>query len=74
VQAALNELRAKLGEGETIDFAELVVLGAQVKARRYSEAERENAAALERLAERIRTRSFPYRSTWPPPKRSSASA
>ena len=44
VQAALDELRAKLGEAERIDFAELVTLGAQVKARRLvdrgEEAER----------------------------------
>ncbi len=34
MQAALDELRAKLGEGERIDFAELVRLGAEVKVRR----------------------------------------
>ena len=33
VQAALDELRAKLGEDERNDFAELVTLGAEVKAR-----------------------------------------
>jgi hypothetical protein len=44
VQAALDELRGKLGNAERIDFAELVTLGAQVKARRLvdrgEEAER----------------------------------
>jgi hypothetical protein len=34
VQAALDKLRAKLGEGERIDFGELVRLGAEAKARR----------------------------------------
>ncbi len=34
MKAALDELRAKLGEGERIDFAELVRLGAEVKVRR----------------------------------------
>jgi len=37
VQAALDELRAKLGEAERIDFAELVTLGAQVKTRRLAD-------------------------------------
>lgn len=60
VQEALDELRSKLGEGERIDFGELVVLGAQVKARRLTAGEREAQAALKRLAERVRTRSFPY--------------
>jgi hypothetical protein len=59
VQEALDELRAKLGQGETIDFAELVTLGAQVKARRMSADDAEARAARERLAEMIRTRSIP---------------
>jgi hypothetical protein len=37
VQAALDELRAKLGEAERIDFAELVTLGAQAKLRRLAD-------------------------------------
>lgn len=37
VQAALDKLRARLGEGERIDFAELVTLGAQVKTRRLAD-------------------------------------
>jgi hypothetical protein len=60
VQEALDELRAKLGKGERIDFAELVELGARAKARRLSADEQEITAALKRLAEMVRTRSFPY--------------
>jgi len=41
VQAALDKLRAKLGEGERIDFAELVTLGAQIKARRLADQSEE---------------------------------
>lgn len=59
VQEALDELRSKLGDGEKIDFAELVTLGAQVKARRLSAEEAETSAALKRLAEMVRTRSIP---------------
>lgn len=46
VQAALDDLRAKLGEAERIDFAELVMLGARVKARRL--ADRSEEARLAR--------------------------
>lgn len=60
VQEALDELRAKLGEGERIDFAELVALGARAKARRLRADERVTTEALKRLAEMVRTRSFPY--------------
>jgi hypothetical protein len=60
VQEALDQLRSKLREGEKFDFAELLTLGAQVKARRLSAQAAEKDAALKRLAERIRTRSFPY--------------
>ncbi len=60
VQAALDELRAKLGEGERIDFAELVELGARAKSRRLAADERATTGALKRLAEMVRTRSFPY--------------
>ena len=41
MQAALDKLRAKLGEGERIDFAELVTLGAQIKARRLADQSEE---------------------------------
>jgi hypothetical protein len=60
VQDALDELRAKLGEGERIDFAELLALGARAKARRLSADEQATTASLKRLAEMVRTRSFPY--------------
>jgi hypothetical protein len=60
VQEALDELRAKLGQGETIDFAELVTLGARVKARRMNNDNAAKRAARERFAEQIRTRSLPY--------------
>lgn len=60
VQAALDALRAKLGEGERIDFAELVRLGAEVKARRMATEDASTATARRRLAEMIRTGSFGY--------------
>lgn len=59
---ALDGLRARLPEGERIDYAELVKLGAEVKARRLETDEAANREALKRVAERIRTGSFPYRS------------
>jgi hypothetical protein len=59
VQEALDELRAKLGEGERIDFNELVELGARAKARRMRTEDAETKAALKRLAEMVRTRSIP---------------
>jgi hypothetical protein len=55
VQAALDELRAKLGEGERIDFAELVALGARVKARRLSDLGEVADRAVNELAEWIRS-------------------
>jgi hypothetical protein len=60
VQEALDELRAKLGQGETIDFAELVTLGARAKARRMSDDDAAKRTARARFAEQIRTRSLPY--------------
>lgn len=60
VQEALDELRSKLGAGERIDFAELVELGARVKARRLRSEDAAATAARKRLADMIRTRSFPY--------------
>jgi hypothetical protein len=59
VQAALDELRSKLGEGERIDFAELVTLGAEVKARRLRAQSKTDRAALDRLIEMVRTQSIP---------------
>lgn len=60
VQAALDELRAKLGDGERVDFAELVELGARAKARRMRTEDADAQTALKRLADMVRTRSFPY--------------
>ena len=59
VQAALDELRARLGEGERIDYAELVTLGAEVKARRLANQSEETRRALEEIAEWIRTGNGP---------------
>lgn len=59
VQEALDELRSNLGEGERIDFAELVTLGARVKARRLRTDSSEARVAAKRLAEMIRSRSIP---------------
>jgi hypothetical protein len=59
VQEALDELRSKLGEGERIDFAELVTLGARVKARRLRADSAEARLAAKRLADMIRGRSIP---------------
>lgn len=58
MQEALDELRSKLGEGERIDFAELVELGARVKARRMRSEDAATQAARKRLADMIRTRSL----------------
>jgi hypothetical protein len=60
VQAALEELRAKLSESERIDFAELVTLGAEVKVRRMATEDAAAATARRRLAEAIRTGSIRY--------------
>jgi hypothetical protein len=57
VQEALAELRSKLGEGERIDFAELVELGARVKARRMRSDDATTQVARRRFADMIRTRS-----------------
>jgi len=59
VQAALDQLRAKLGEGERIDFAELVRLGAEVKARRTADPSGEASRAREEIAQWIRTGNGP---------------
>ncbi len=60
VQAALDALRVRLGGDERIDFAELVTLGAEVKARRMATEDAAAATARRRLAEMIRTGSFRY--------------
>jgi hypothetical protein len=52
VQEALDELRARL-DGERIDYAELVILGARAKARRLPDRGRAARKARGRLAEWI---------------------
>jgi hypothetical protein len=59
VEAALDELRAKLAEGEKIDFAELLMLGARAKARQLPDHKAERARALEEMADWIRTGNGP---------------
>ncbi len=58
VQEALDELRAKLN-GERIDLAELVILGARAKARRLPDDSEKARKARGRLAEMIRTGTVP---------------
>jgi hypothetical protein len=53
VQAALDKLRSKLGEAERIDFAELVTLGAQVKARRLADRSEEARRARREMIDWI---------------------
>lgn len=60
VQATLDELRARLGEGERIDFAELVTLGAKIKMRLMASEDAATDTARRRLAEMIRSGSFRY--------------
>ncbi len=55
---ALDELRARLN-GERIDFAELVILGARAKARRLPDDAKSAREAAMSLAEMIRSRSIP---------------
>jgi hypothetical protein len=60
VQEALDELRARLN-GERIDYAELVILGARAKARRLPDGgdTEEARRARKELAEMILSRSVP---------------
>jgi hypothetical protein len=58
VREALDELRARLN-GERIDYAELVVLGARTKARQLPDDARASREAALRLAEMVRRRSIP---------------
>ncbi len=52
VHEALDELRGELN-GERIDFAELVALGARAKARELREEDREAREARERLIHEV---------------------
>jgi hypothetical protein len=58
VRQALDELRARL-DGERIDYAELVVLGARTKARQLPDDARAAREASQRLADMVRQRSVP---------------
>jgi hypothetical protein len=57
VKAALDELRAELGDGR-IEFGELVILGARQKAAQLR-AQRDDTASQRQLAARIRRRDVP---------------
>lgn len=58
MREALDELHARL-DGERIDYAELLVLGARTKARQLSDNARASREAALRLAEMVRRRSIP---------------
>ena len=58
VREALDELRSRLG-GERIDYAELVILGAQLKTRQLPDDAQAARAAAGRLAAMVRRRSIP---------------
>ena len=58
MQEALDELRAKLN-GDQIDFAELLILGARAKARRLPDDSEKARRAREEIAEWIRTGTGP---------------
>lgn len=59
VREALDQLRAQLPQGEKIDYGELIVLGAKVKARKLDTEGKADRAALDRLIDMVRTRSIP---------------
>lgn len=59
---ALDKLRAKLPSGESIDYAELVRIGAEAKLRRLGDEESTKRAELKRVADMIRAKSFPWKS------------
>ncbi|CAN5486696.1 hypothetical protein BH20ACT15_BH20ACT15_14610 [soil metagenome] len=58
VEEALAELRKALGS-ERVDFAELVIVGARVKARELRGDGVAGRRARSRLAESVRARSIP---------------
>lgn len=58
VREALDDLRARLG-GQRVDFAELVVLGAGVKARQLPDNLAAAQEAAARLAAMVRARTVP---------------
>jgi hypothetical protein len=58
VREALDALRARLGSVR-VDYAELVVLGAQTKLRQLPDDVERARNAAQRLAEMVRGRSIP---------------
>ena len=58
VQAALDELRAALGD-ERVEMGELVILGAHEKLARVRAEQEDTSALRHRLADRIRRRDIP---------------
>jgi hypothetical protein len=58
VEAALSELRAKLGDAR-VDFGELVILGARAKARQLPDPEAEARIARAEISEWIRNGGGP---------------
>jgi hypothetical protein len=58
VQAALDELRAALGD-DRLEMGELVILGAQQKLARVRANRDDTATLRRRLADRIRRRDIP---------------
>lgn len=58
MQEALDELRAKLN-GDRIDFAELVILGARAKGRRLPDDSEQARKARKELADWIRNGTGP---------------
>jgi hypothetical protein len=60
VKAALDEVRAELAEGERLDLAELVVLGAETRVTRMRLERAREDSGLKALAERVRRRDFDH--------------
>lgn len=58
VKEALDKVRAKLQEGEKIDYAKLLMVGAEVTASRLGAQSKANRLALSRLIDMVRTRSI----------------
>jgi len=58
VQAALDELRAVLGD-DRVEMRELVILGAQEKLARVRAEQHDTEALRRRLGDRIRRRDIP---------------
>ncbi len=57
VKEALDPLRAAL-DAQRLDLSELIVLGAQAKLARLRMTQEDDEASLQRLADRIRSRTL----------------